>query len=291
MESKPIELADLPLVADRLRRFPPQTSEQTFTNLYVWRYHRPIRLTEVGDALVLLELRGEEWSVLGPPVGDVDPAELVSALRDSGITTFGRLTSDVAESLRGAGLHVTADPDNSDYVYARSDLAELAGRKYHRKKNLVNRCLSAYECEYCEVTPDVLDEVQDMNERWGAARELEPSLGLAEEYWALREAFDHFEDFGLIGGAVRVAGQIEAFSLGEALNQTTAVVHFEKAMTEFQGLYQLMNQWFCKHGLARFEFVNREQDLGIPGLRQAKESYHPHHMVDKFVARSTPEGG
>jgi hypothetical protein len=291
METKPIELADRALVTSRLRRFPPQTSEQTFTNLYVWRYHRPVRLAEVGGALLFLELRGEEWWVLGPPAGDVDPARLVKPLREAGITAFRKITADVADALRAAGLQVAADPDNSDYVYARRDLAELAGRKYHRKKNLVNRCLSAYECEYCEVTPDVLDEIEDMNDRWAASRDLEPSQGLAEEYWALREAFDHFEDFELIGGAVRVAGRIEAFSLGEALNETTAVVHFEKAMGEFQGLYQVMNQWFCRHGLAPFEFVNREQDMGIPGLRQAKESYHPHHMVDKFVARWMPGQG
>jgi hypothetical protein len=288
VDSKPIELGDRALVTERLRRFPPQVSEQTFTNLYVWRYHRPVRLTELEGALLFLELRGEEWCVLGPPVGDIEPARLVPALREAGITMFRKITADVAEPLRAAGLHVGADPGNSDYVYACGDLAELAGRKYHRKKNMVNRCLNAYECEYCEVTPGLLGEVHEMNDRWAAAREMEPSQGLAEEYWALREAFVHFEDFGLIGGAVRVAGRIEAFSLGEALSETTAVVHFEKAMGEFQGLYQVMNQWFCRHGLARFEFVNREQDMGIPGLRQAKESYHPHHMVDKFVARWMP---
>ena len=284
MDSKPIELTDQPSVVSRLRRFPPQVSEQTFTNLYVWRYHRPIRLVEAAGSLLFLELKGEDWSVLGPPVGDVDPAQLVQPLREAGITTFHGVTADVAEALRGAGLHVSADPDNSDYVYSRQDLAELAGRKYHRKKNMVNRCLSAYDCEYCDWSPAVLDEVVEMNERWSAAREMEPSLGLAEEYWALREAFDHFDHFGLIGGAIRVNGRIEAFSIGEALNESTAVVHFEKAMTEFQGLYQLMNQWFCLHGLTAFEFVNREQDLGIPGLRQAKQSYHPHHMLEKFTA-------
>ena len=105
---------------------------------------------------------------------------------------------------------------------------------------------------------------------------------------ALREGLDHFEDFGLICGAVRVEGRIEAFSFGEALNENTAVVHFEKAMSGFPGLYQVINHWFCRYGLVEFEFVNREQDLGVPGLRQAKQSYHPHHMVEKFTARWEP---
>jgi len=288
VDFRPVELAHLPLVSERLRSFPPQVSEQTFPNLYAWRFHRPVRLAEVGGLLVFLDLRGEEWCVLGPPLGEADPRALVEPLRRAGITTFHRITAEVAEALADAGLAVHADRDNSDYVYLRRDLAELAGRRYHRKKNLVNRCLNACECEYCEVTPALLPELEEMNERWAEARDMEATMGLAEEYWALRETFDHFEDFGLIGGAVRVAGRIEAFSIGQALNETTAVVHFEKAMTEFPGLYQVMNQWFCAYGLAPFEFVNREQDLGIPGLRHAKESYLPHHMVDKFVARAGP---
>jgi hypothetical protein len=81
---------------------------------------------------------------------------------------------------------------------------------------------------------------------------------------------------------------VEAFSIGEALNPRTAVVHFEKAMTDYQGLYQLMNMWFCEYGLAGFEYVNREQDLGVPGLRKAKESYLPDHMVEKHSAALVP---
>jgi hypothetical protein len=77
---------------------------------------------------------------------------------------------------------------------------------------------------------------------------------------------------------------MQAITIGERLNDSTAVVHFEKAMPGYDGLYQLINQWFCRYGLTEFEFVNREQDLGIPGLRKAKESYHPHHMVEKYVA-------
>jgi hypothetical protein len=78
-------------------------------------------------------------------------------------------------------------------------------------------------------------------------------------------------------------GRIEAFSIAERLNPTTAVVHFEKANPEWRGMYQLINQWFCRNELLGFEFVNREQDLGIEGLRKAKESYHPHHLVKKFA--------
>ena len=80
---------------------------------------------------------------------------------------------------------------------------------------------------------------------------------------------------------------IQAFALGERLNKSTAVWHFEKALPEINGLSQLVNQWFAKECLAEFEFVNREQDLGIPGLRQAKESYYPDHLVEKMTVFRT----
>jgi hypothetical protein len=289
-EFKPIGLSDRPNVMEYLRRFPPQISEHTFTNLYVWRYHRPLRLLELDGMLLFVDLRTGERQVLGPPCGEADPGEFLGFLREADVRSFQRLPGAAAESLRRAGLRVEPDPNSSDYVYLRQDLAELAGRRYHRKKNMVNRCLASYECEYCGVTEDTLGEVGDMIDRWFAEREMGQSLGLAEEYWAIRETLDRFAEFDLIGGAVRVSGRIEAVSIGEALNENTAVVHFEKAMGLYQGLYQLVNQWFCRHGLADFEFVNREQDLGIPGLRKAKESYLPHHMVDKYSAWWDEEG-
>ena len=91
--------------------------------------------------------------------------------------------------------------------------------------------------------------------------------------------------FSLIGGAVVVEGRIEAFAIGERLNPTTSVVHFEKANPELRGMYQLINQWFSRNELSEYSFVNREQDLGLEDLRKAKESYQPHHMARKFIVR------
>jgi len=101
----------------------------------------------------------------------------------------------------------------------------------------------------------------------------------------LRETFDNYQRLNVTGGAIRVDGEIKPFAIGEQLNPTTAVCHFEKALPEIHGLAQLINQWFAKFGLQKFEFINREQDLGIPGLRQAKESYYPHHLLEKFTVQ------
>jgi hypothetical protein len=100
---------------------------------------------------------------------------------------------------------------------------------------------------------------------------------------AVKTALDNYESLGVVGGTVYVEGKLEAFTLAERLNQDTAVIHFEKANPEIEGLYQVINQWFCQKELGNFKFVNREQDLGIMGLRKAKQSYHPHHMVEKHI--------
>jgi hypothetical protein len=288
LDFKPLTLDDRPTVMQALRRRPPSISEHSFTNLYVWRYHRPVRVARVGDGVAFVELRSGERRLVGPPRADVALTDLLEELRESAVASFHRMPEDAAEALRQAGLRVEADRDNADYVYLRSDLAELSGRDYGRQRNLVNQCLGSYDCEYAELTPGCLEEAVEMVNRWFAARGMDQSEGLAEEYWALREALDLFEELDLIGGTVRIGGRIEALTLGERLSDDTAVVHFEKAVTDYRGLYQVINQWFCRNGLAEFDFVNREQDLGIPGLRKAKESYRPHHMVDKYVARSEP---
>jgi hypothetical protein len=120
---------------------------------------------------------------------------------------------------------------------------------------------------------------------WCNLRHCELDAGLAAEQRAIAACLENWARFSLIGGAVVVEDRIEAFAIGEKLNPVTAVVHFEKANPELRGMYQLINQWFCRNGLSEYTFVNREQDLGLEGLRKAKESYHPHHMVREFIVR------
>jgi hypothetical protein len=284
LDWRPLGLEDRRVVCDYLRNHPPRISELTFTNLFVWRGHRPIRWAERDGALFLLQERDGHESLLGYPVGGGPVEEWLPVLSESGVRTFERVPRGVARKLCKAGLKSMADRANADYVYRRLDLVELAGRRYHRQKNLVNRCLSRYRCSYCDLTPDLLPEVREMQERWCDERPARRDPGLCAERRAIAETFDRYEELGLRGGAVRVDGRVEAYCAGEALSPDTAVVHFEKAMASFQGLYQVINRWFCEFGLAGFEFVNREQDLGLPGLRRAKRSYHPHHMVHKCIA-------
>lgn len=281
---RPLELQDFPVIKAYLRRYPPQVSELTFTNLFVWRISRPIFVADKEDTCILLaDYREDGCWVFGPPMGKLSSLAAVQWL-GMDIKGFTRIPEDTAKTLRDEGLRITPDRDNADYVYRVSDLANLAGAKYHKKRNLVKQCLEKYQCLYEEITLKNISECIEMQDRWCKVRECGRDPGLCHEYNAIRDTFTHFKLFNLIGGAIRVNGVIEAYAIGEELAPKTAVCHFEKAMPYIQGLSQLINQWLSLRSLQAFEFVNREQDLGIPGLHQAKESYYPHHMVEKFTA-------
>jgi len=270
-----------------LQRYPPEVSELTFTNLFVWRKSRPISLGQVNGSLVFLaEAHGGTSNgkvVFGPPVGEALSVSTVQSLGTE-LRGFVRIPEQTASVLKNEGLHIMADKDSADYVYRVDELARLEGRRFHKKRNLIKQCLSTYACQYEELTPHLIPECIALLDRWCEMRQCGLNPGLCNEYIAIREVFAHYESFHLLGGAVRVDGIIQAYAIGERLSPGTAVCHFEKALPGIQGLGQLINQWFALYSLRGFDFVNREQDLGIPGLRQAKQSYHPHHMVEKFNA-------
>ena len=159
MDMISLDMDSRSLVMDYLRRVPPETSELTFTNLFVWRKKRPMWILDLKGVLVLLcqipDVTG--MYVLGPPVGGhPDPHLLRSEIPD--LKGYIRITRKTASALERAGLIVTPDIDNSDYVYRTTDLAELKGEKYHKKRNLVSQCLKAYHSDYIPITHDLIPD-------------------------------------------------------------------------------------------------------------------------------------
>lgn len=290
MKQSPLEISSAPLVNRYLADFPPQVSELTFTNLFAWRQTRPVWLCEFDNTLTFLVktdiCRDDEMVILGPPAGELSLAEVFDKLGEKTIGAI-RVTAGEMDGLPPAEFAISPDRNNSDYVYRVRDLAELRGRKYSKKRSHVKQCLNNHECSFEYITGQNLEECRDLMTRWCQSRECDLSPGLCGESRAITTTIDLCSDFNLLGGAVRIDGEIQAFALGERLNKSTAVWHFEKALPGINGLSQLINQWFAKECLAEFEFVNREQDLGIPGLRQAKESYYPDHLVEKMTVFRT----
>lgn len=269
----------------------PQISELTFTNLFVWNGSEPVQLSRLDETVLLQRRRLRDGKTcLLSPLGKQPLTSVVKTLRTRSLGNYQLpplygLTLEESQQLSIEGTKVEPDRDDWDYVYLTNDLAELPGDKYHAKRNFITRCLSKHMCRYVSIGPSEINECLQLQTQWCSLRNCNLVPGLEAENTAIKTAFDNYEYLGIIGGAVYVDDKLEAFTLAEPLNENTAVIHFEKANPEIEGLYQVVNQWFCQKELRNYRFVNREQDLGLPGLRKAKESYYPHHMVEKHVAQ------
>ncbi len=282
-----ITLDAKPLFDRAFRDHLPEISEHTFTNLFAWRTSRRILPIALPAGVVIAEDRGEALALVGPPLGKMGLADAVAAaeaIAGKPVAAVERLPESTLSAGVPAGWEVREDRANFDYVYRREALVTLAGRNLHGKRNLIAQCLHEHDCRYEPITAINLPEVRTMMEQWCAARRCGHDTGLCQEFRAVKEVLTHYERLNLIGGAVRADGEVKAFAVGERLNPEVAVIHFEKAMPEVKGLYQVVNQWFCREALGAFTFVNREQDLGIEGLRKAKQSYLPDRFVKKSVA-------
>lgn len=289
LEFKVLELEDKPVFDRMLSDDPPRISELTFTNLFMWRFkYRP--LWAVHDACLLIILHGNGDSVIGlPPAGTGNKAIALDILWDaiasrSDEPAISRVDSQFVENFVDTKrFRVSKDRDNSDYVYRTEDLIKLTGNRYHQKRNHVNKFLKNYRFEYQVLNDKLVRDFLDLQDSWCQLKDCESNEDLMAEDRAVFEALLHYKYLGFRGGAILIEDKVEAFTLGEKLSQDTAVIHVEKANPEIPGLYATINQQFCQHEWSEVTFVNRQQDLGVPGMRKAKKSYHPDHMVDKYT--------
>lgn len=289
---KPLSLEDRDQITLRLRRSPPVTSELTFTNLFMWRHHYQFQWCCSADTLLIVGKIGDGPPFGLPPVGrnDLTPAfnQLFDFLgRHTQKPEIRRVPEQLAQSYAAfLPFEVIPDPDNSDYVYRTEFLINLGGRKYHRKRNHLKQFRKRYSYQYLALASDLIEACLDLEEQWCRLRSCVENPALLNEEMAIREALLHFDKLDCQGGVILVDDKVVAFSLGEQLNPDTAVIHLEKANPEFIGSYAVINQEFCRDAWRDFTYINREQDLGESGLRQAKLSYYPDHMSNKVILRA-----
>lgn len=289
-EFRSIELEDREIIQDILDRYQPQTSEWTFTNLFIWRSHYRFQWSTHGDHLVILCEPEDEEPYFLQPVGGASRVEVVRTLlgwlreeKGSKNPRIERADQRLASELEGAeDLTVEPDRDQSDYVYRTEDLIRLAGRKYHSKKNHINKFLRSHSFDYQPLNEGHVKACSELAETWCQWRRCEEDMNLLDEWEAVEQALKNLSALKLQGGVILIDDKVEAFALGELLNRQTAVVHVEKANPELPELFAVINQQFCEKAWQGVTYVNREQDLGEPGLRKAKLSYHPVELVDKF---------
>jgi hypothetical protein len=288
-ELKPIALEDRDAIHPLLSGYQPCTSELTFTNLYTWRGHYMYRWTKLDDWLVVIGEDEEGRTFALPPVGPSPRDAVVRNVLDwlraagPGEPRIERADQRLIDELKGdSDLVIEATRDHFDYVYATEQLISLEGRRLHGKRNHINQFRRLYRFRYDSLTDRHIPACLDLTEAWCDLKRCEEDMNLMDEWGAVREALAHWRELQIVGGVLLVDGRVEAFSLGEKLNDETAVIHFEKANAELEGAYAMINQQFCEHACSEHRYVNREQDLGIEGLRRAKLSYQPASLIEKY---------
>jgi len=288
---KAVELEDRRLFQEVLRLYEPDTSELTFTNLFIWRSHYRFEWTMWKNWLLVLCSEGEDdvcaLMPLGPsPRDEVSRVllEWMGAEKGTEHPRIVRADERLVSELAGSGdISVEATRDHFDYVYLRDDLAELKGNRYRSKRNHINQLFRSYRYEYLSLDRGAhIEDCIKVQEKWCGQRRCEDDLDLIGEWEAVRVIRGSYESLELQGGVLIIDGKVAAFTIGEMLNAETAVVHIEKADPDIPGLYPAINQQFCINNWKGVRYINREQELGVPGLREAKLSYDPHHLVQKF---------
>ncbi|HOJ72062.1 MAG TPA: phosphatidylglycerol lysyltransferase domain-containing protein [Syntrophorhabdaceae bacterium] len=288
-----IKIQDIHIFKEVFSQYQPQASEWTFANLFIWRRHYRFKWSVYRDWILLVysDNNGhfQAFQPVGPPSRLKVTLLLLEWLKD-GVKTpdpiitraDGRLIKEVE---RNESLLVKPEREHFDYVYLRDDLISLSGNRYSSKRNHINKLLKTYNVKYDMLNETYIEKCNKLQDKWCQQRRCEEDTGLLGEWEAIKEMLTHYDSLGVMGGVILIEDEVTAFTIGEMLNDNTAVIHIEKADADIPGLYPLINQRFCEYGLEGAYYVNREQDLGIQGLREAKLSYHPHHFVEKFSVR------
>nr|WP_246578083.1 phosphatidylglycerol lysyltransferase domain-containing protein [Clostridium frigoris] len=268
--------------------------EYSFTTLYIWREACDICFTIYKDSLIIKKMDFEGRYYFMQPLGynKEKLKELIDALIDykkenNMEFVFKDIDEEFMEEIKNIygdakGICIKEDRDNFDYLYEAEKLIKLSGKKLHGKKNHYNSFIKNYNYEVKDIKDaQVIKDVVVAAEKWYELNNKDRMLNF--ELQGIKDILANMEIVNTKGIAVYVDDKIVAFSLGEKLNDDLAVIHIEKADTTYSGVYSFINKAFVDRSFNDVKIINREQDLGIEGLRKSKLSYHPFKLEKKYI--------
>lgn len=287
-----VDLSYRDIINEYFRRYPFEASEYTFTNIFAFRFKTAynFKISQLKDNLIIL--KDKDPASVFCPVGNSQISDVLNNIfdylkKDNKVPYMERIPEGFLNVYLKdkRNFMLEADRNQFDYICNVRELIELKGNRFHDKKNRVNKFRKLYKYDYLTLTPDLIGECLEFEDYWCEVRECEKHPGLRKEQCAILAMLKNFRALDIKGGAIRIEGKIAAITLGEKLLPDTFVIHVEKANPDIPGLYQTINQEFLIHEKGDCRFVNRQQDLGIAGLRRAKMSYNPVRFVKKFKVR------
>jgi hypothetical protein len=272
----------------RLFQCPDGVSEFSFAGLYLFRSRYQYTVSKLGDNVLFKGIQpphaeGEAAKSFFLTPQAAPPRDVLEALFSS-CDYWKNIPDSVVlpneERFKDWGIEIAEDRDNFDYLYLRSDLAELAGKKFHKKRNLIAQFNALYACVEKPIDSANIKDAMEVLEQWNQGKDA------AADLVAAQEALELFSELHMTGSIYYIEGKPAAWCLGEPIaTGSIFTVHFEKALEDYKGIYQYINQCFALSLPERITHINREQDLGSEGLRHAKMSYRPSGFVRKCVGR------
>ncbi len=293
IEFRQVTLTDRDWIVPMVKASGEMGCEYSFSNIFMWSSLYATKIARAGNFLTAEE-RVHCLSFLFP-AGTGSDDELKDVLLELRETARREGCPFRLHRISSAGIkrldrifpgqfELYPNPADFDYIYRRDNLATLAGKKYHGKRNHIARFMdSCPDWQFEPINENNAAECIALTREWLSSRE-DPDPMLLTELRAIHLGFDHFKELNLTGGLLRCGGKVIAYTFGEPLNDNTFVTHVEKATPDIQGAYPMINREFAANLLSGYEWINREEDLGLEGLRKAKQSYHPDILYEKYVA-------
>jgi hypothetical protein len=253
--------------------------------MVIWGHYVEYQYALYDDTIVLIS-NDLDKVVIHQPSGKIhqDLIKQVLLLSQKQDAIFGFIKKQEKELITTwyPTLQIVEHRDYFDYVYRAADLAELPGTKYAKIRNRLNKFKKNYSYTIEDISEDNMEEVGEFLKRWCLWKDCASDELLENERKAIVYSMSHFFDLGLSGLALQIKDSIEAIAVYEKMNKDTIVVHFEKGSPDFDGIYKAINMETARRVRHQFPYIDREEDLGVPGLRQAKLSYHPDHFIELY---------
>jgi hypothetical protein len=285
-----ISLDDRAMVTEYFAIWQNRICECCFADLYIWSHKYNTSICEQDG---FLYIRANQVGYMLPQ-GKGDLKKALTNIRadaaengwDFKLFSITDDMRDLIEQFMPGEFVYTENRDYCDYIYRAAELINLTGRKFHAKRNFINRFTRQYFGRYTyeDITPANIKEVWHFQEKWSRQNDVSSSEDLQAESTAIAVALNNFDQLGFEGGMLKIDDQVVAFTLGARIARDTFGIQIEKADYEIPGTYPMINWEFAKRHCAEVEYINREEDLGIAGLRQAKLSYNPVLLLCKRTA-------
>ena len=262
------------------------TCENSFLNAVMWKEEYQYRYAICNGSLII-RITDNGKNIYFLPIGGNFEQSIKDIIEcEQGNPLFCASDGERFEKFKqmyGDEYSYTPIEESFEYIYSRDDLADLSGKKFHQKRNHISAFSRKYNWKYKKMAGENICDALTVAKKWASERDLLSDETLNIELHAINRVLNRLDELEIVGGILYVDEVPVAFSFGSALNDFVFDVNIEKALSDYPGAYAVINNQFAKNELLGYQYINREDDLGIEGLRKAKLSYHPEILLKKYL--------